>query len=80
MKGGTKKELPSTEEIWRWTMSSDATVTCFAKDVFDMKENLLGGMFLIQGGYCDINKDVGHPLLQVQTSTGLGVYLAGQCS
>ncbi|KIL62748.1 hypothetical protein M378DRAFT_165413 [Amanita muscaria Koide BX008] len=36
-------ESPSIEEVWRWTMTPGAVATCFVKDLFDMKENLLGG-------------------------------------
>ncbi|KAF8636900.1 hypothetical protein AX17_003152 [Amanita inopinata Kibby_2008] len=32
----------NVEEIWKWTMTADAVATCFIRDVFDMKENLLG--------------------------------------
>ena len=32
------------EEIWKWTMTSDAVATCFVRDVFDMRENLEGGV------------------------------------
>ena len=36
-------EPPNVEEIWKWTMTPAAVATCFARDVFDMKENLIGG-------------------------------------
>lgn len=39
----TRKEGSSVEEIWKWTMRPDAVATCFARDVFDMRENLVGG-------------------------------------
>jgi hypothetical protein len=40
----TRVEEPSSiEELWKWTMTPDAVATCFARDVFDMRENLVGG-------------------------------------
>ena len=33
----------SIEEIWKWTMTPEAVAACFARDVFDMRENLEGG-------------------------------------
>jgi hypothetical protein len=39
----TREEGSSIEEIWKWTLRPDAVATCFARDVFDMRDNLVGG-------------------------------------
>lgn len=36
---------PSTAEILRWTLTSDAVAPCFVRDVFAMKENPGNGEF-----------------------------------
>jgi len=38
--------VPSTKDIWTWTLTSEATAPCHVRDVFEMTENPNGVCYL----------------------------------
>ena len=42
--GGVQTEPPSSQELWKWTLTRDAIAPCRVRDVFALKDNGSRGM------------------------------------